>query len=320
MNNYLFKGKLIDENQSWEWIKTSLAVMNQDGALISAYIKKSILQEIPEHINNQKIKVLARWNLMDLVGGASDIEGYLFAKQKGWDFYVDINLHAKIYLLPPNGILIGSANATAAGLGFSSRSNNEACTVIDIDNDNSSFINNMFNQAIKLDDKLFSKIQAAYNTCDKKQPIVQWPDGLLAELSPNIHSNSRFFIDECLHSDGIEILNNFQARDESSIHDLSLLGVPLNVFDREFIISKFIHSKIFLFTLSVLKQNNGEIYFGMLTKALHNALIEDPKPYRSEIKDRFIRSIYSWIKLIGPEATNIKVDRPSYSERLSVTL
>ena len=318
MNNYLFQGKLIDEKKSWEWIKSSLSEMNQDGTLISAYIKKSILEEISDHINDQKIRVLARWNLMDLVGGASDIDCYQLAKKQGWDFYIDMHLHAKIYSLPPNGSLIGSANATNAGLGFSASSNHEACTVVDSDKDNSNFINNMFKQAVKLDDELFSKIEDAYNACDKKKQLVEWPTDLLDEITPNILSSSEFLVDECLHSDGLEILNDGQAKDENSLHDLSLLGVPLNVFDREFIVSKFIHSKIFLFTLSVIKENNGQVYYGTLTQALHDALIEDPMPYRKEIKERFISSIYSWIKIIGPEVTNIKYDRPNHSERLTL--
>ena len=306
------------KKKSWEWIKSSLSEMNQDGTLISAYIKKSILEEISGHINDQKIRVLARWNLMDLVGGASDIDCYQLAKKQGWDFYIDMHLHAKIYSLPPNGSLIGSANATNAGLGFSASSNHEACTVVDSDKDNSNFIDNMFKQAVNLDDELFSKIEDAYNACDKKKQLVEWPTDLLDEITPNVLSSSEFLVDECLHSDGLEILNDGQAKDENSLHDLSLLGVPLNVFDREFIVSKFIHSKIFLFTLSVIKENNGQVYYGTLTQALHDALIEDPKPYRKEIKERFISSIYSWIKIIGPEATNIKYDRPNHSERLTL--
>ena len=316
MNNYLFQGKIIDGRQSWEWIKSSLISMDQDGILISAYIKKSILEEIVEHIGNKKIKILARWNLMDLVGGASDIDCYQIALDNGWDFYIDMHLHAKIYSLPPNGILLGSANATNAGLGFSSSSNHEAGTIVEADQDNLIFIENMFRQAVKLDDKLFSKIKDAYEACDRKKQIIEWPNDLLDEITPKVLKNSDLLIDECLHSDGSGILNEGVSKDESSLHDLSLLGIPLNVFDREFIVSKFLHSKIFLFTSSVLKDNNGTISYGTLTAALHNALVEDPKPYRSEIKEKFINSIYSWIRLVGPELTNIRYERPNHSELL----
>jgi len=317
MSDFIFKGgNLINGSQSWDWIKYSLAEMDQSGTLISAYIKKSILKEISDHINDQKIRIMARWNLMDLVGGASDIDCYQMAKDKGWDFYVDMNLHAKIYALPPNGILNGSANATSAGLGFSSKANHESATISELNEHNLKFINDMFNNAIKLDDKLFSKIQEAYNVCDRKKQLIEWPSDLLSEITPNILSSSEFLVDECLHSDGLEILNEGQAHDESSLHDLSLLGVPLNVFDREFIISKFLHSKIFLFTLSVIKENDGVLRYGALTAALHDALIEDPKPYRTEIKEKFISSIYSWIRLIGPEKSNIRYERPNHSELL----
>ena len=324
MNNYLFQGKLIDGKQSWEWIKTALSSLSpsEENILISAYIKKSILVEIADQIQQAqagivpRIKVLARWNLMDLVGGASDIDAYLFARERGWDFYIDMNLHAKIYSLPPSGILLGSANATNAGLGFSSASNHEGGTVVEPNQDNLNFIDNMFKQAIKLDDELFSKIQDAYDASDKKKQVIEWPNELLDDITPKILSESELLIDECLHSDGHEILTKGQAIDDKSLHDLSLLGIPLNVFDREFIISKFLRSKIFLFTLSVLNDNNGVLRYGALTQAVHNALVEDPMPYRSEIKEKFISSIYSWIKLIGPEASKIKYERPNHSELL----
>ena len=345
MNNYLFQGKIIDGRQSWEWIKTALSSLSfkEDNILISAYIKKSILVEIADQIRQarleeyesmrksfasqgfevlprmrplQRVKVLARWNLMDLVGGASDIDAYRFAKDQGWDFYIDMNLHAKIYSFPSSGILLGSANATNSGLGLSSTSNNEGGTVVEPNQDNLNFIDNMFKQAVKLDDELFSKIQHAYDACDKKKQIIEWPNELLDDITPNILSESKLLIDECLHSDGHEILTHGQAMDDSSLHDLSLLGIPLNVFDREFIISKFLRSKIFLFTLSVLKENNGVLRYGALTQAVHNALVEDPMPYRSEIKEKIISSIYSWIKLIGPEVSKIKYERPNHSELL----
>ena len=116
-------------------------------------------------------------------------------------------------------------------------------------------------------------------------------------------------------SDGQEILSFHRANSDESINDLSMLAVPINVFDNSYIINKFIYSKIFLWTMQIIKENNGSISFGGLTHALHNALLEDPKPYRSEVKD-LVKNVYSWIRLIGPEKTKIFYDRPSHSEVL----
>ena len=120
---------------------------------------------------------------------------------------------------------------------------------------------------------------------------------------------------ECLLSNGDEILNLRKATSDESIHDLSTLAVPLNCFDNTYISNKFIYSKIFLWIRSLLIKYEGEIYFGALTKELHDSLIEDPMPYRSEVK-AIVKNIYSWINIIGPEATNIICDRPNISERL----
>jgi hypothetical protein len=76
-----------------------------------------------------------------------------------------------------------------------------------------------------------------------------------------------------------------------------MLAVPLNLFDKTYISNKFIHSKIFLWVKEIIKENNDSINFGGLTYALHNALLEDPKPYRSEVKD-LVKNIYYIMKFL----------------------
>jgi hypothetical protein len=315
MNDFTLHGKLIDGAQSFEWIKDSLASLDRPASLCSAYIKLSILKEISSYTSRKEMRILARWDLNDLVGGASDIECYEFAKKNGWQFFINIRLHTKIYYLPPTGILIGSANATNSGLSLSPRSNREASTVVEINQHNLSFIDNLFKDSILLTDDIYQKLLDAYNKVEKTNGSINWPASILKDLAPKVLSNSKFMLNECLMSDGQEILSFHRANSDESINDLSMLAVPINVFDNSYIINKFIYSKIFLWTMQIIKENHGSISFGGLTHALHNALLEDPKPYRSEVKD-LVKNVYSWIRLIGPEKTKIFYDRPSHSEVL----
>ena len=318
MNEFILHGKLIGGAESFEWIKKSLFSLNKPASICSAYIKLGILKEISSYTKQRDIRILARWDLNDLVGGASDIECYQFAKENGWQFFINNSLHAKIYYLPPAGILSGSANATNSGLGLAPRSNREASTVVEINDYNLGFIDNLFDDSILLTDSIFQDLNDAYNNIEKSDTYVQWPKSILEIFSPKVFSNAKFMLSECLLSDGVEILNTFSANTEESINDLSMLAVPLNLFEKTYISNKFIHSKIFLWVKEIIKENNGSINFGGLTYALHNALLEDPKPYRSEVKD-LVKNIYSWIRLVGHQKTGITYDRPNYSEILRIT-
>ena len=64
---------------------------------------------------------------------------------------------------------------------------------------------------------------------------------------------------------------------------------------------------------NTLRQNGNELYFGSLTANLHSALVEDPKPYRSDVKallGNLLSLIDQW------NLAEIVIDRPNYSQRV----
>ena len=63
----------------------------------------------------------------------------------------------------------------------------------------------------------------------------------------------------------------------------------------------------------IKKQENKEIYFGDLSSLIHNSLLDDPKPYRKEVKD-LQANLYSFLKILDLE--EIKIDQPNVSERI----
>ena len=60
---------------------------------------------------------------------------------------------------------------------------------------------------------------------------------------------------------------------------------------------------------------NGELYFGNLTEKLHNTLINDPKPYRKEVKD-LLANLLNWIQEL--KIVEVTIDRPNHSQRISI--
>lgn len=56
-------------------------------------------------------------------------------------------------------------------------------------------------------------------------------------------------------------------------------------------------------------------YFGGVTAALHNTLVNDPKPYRKEVKDLLANTL-GWIKAL--DINEIAIDTPNHSQRIRI--
>ena len=54
-------------------------------------------------------------------------------------------------------------------------------------------------------------------------------------------------------------------------------------------------------------------YFGAISSELHNALINDPKPYRKEVKDLLSNTLF-WIQDLEIDA--LVIDTPNHSQRV----
>jgi len=65
--------------------------------------------------------------------------------------------------------------------------------------------------------------------------------------------------------------------------------------------------------LITLKESNGCLFFGALTEKLHNTLVTDPKPYRSEVKLLLANLLRMVVEL---EMEEVIIDRPNYSQRV----
>ena len=64
-----------------------------------------------------------------------------------------------------------------------------------------------------------------------------------------------------------------------------------------------------------LHTHGGQLYFGEATELLHNALLEDPKPYRKEVK-LLLRNLFAWAAATLPQ--RFVLDAPHYSQRITL--
>ena len=310
-------GKLIDGRAAYKWLANNAINVNGQISICSAFLRSSILEDFSRKLpSGADVRVLARWRLEDLLSGASDMAAYEFCRKLGWSFSICTYFHGKVFVFPPAGILLGSANATGSGLGLLSNSNSEVCTVVQINESNKSLVEGLFLSGTKVTDELFENLKNIYENSLMKSDRLEWPDSILRKILPSKEFEGKLFLSECLASNGDEILNLLKIESSEAKFDASLLSLPTGQFSREVIAKKLTETKIFQLLRTEIKANGGEIYFGALTAAIHSHLIEDPVPYRRDVKV-IVKNLYSWVSHLE-EFLLMKVDRPNYSERIRI--
>lgn len=87
-----------------------------------------LLSSVPKAVT--RVAVFCRWSVQDIASGATDWRAWNVARAHAADMYACASLHAKFYVSDDRA-LVGSANATAAGLGGEGRGNLELLVPVD---------------------------------------------------------------------------------------------------------------------------------------------------------------------------------------------
>ena len=106
-------------------ISSFLAAASERVLILSAYVGRAAVAELLGASTTAAERALyARWEVDDIASGASDWQVWDVAKECNVPFFACPRLHAKIYVADDRA-LVGSANATAAGLGLAANPNLE---------------------------------------------------------------------------------------------------------------------------------------------------------------------------------------------------
>ena len=282
--------------------------------ILSAYVTEIGMKWVQEQITNNNVKctIMARWDKSDLAQGSSDLNSYELAKNRNWEFRILQDLHAKIMLVDHKDLFIGSPNLTGHGMSLVPVSNKEVGVNLEATKNDIDIILNLVNQAIEVDQDLFDEIKK----WKKKLPIINkqlypdFPDSLKDKLKENFDKLWVHNFPWC----SPEQLLNLSEENKNINHDLELFGLTKSNINEENLKQAFESSKIFLWLLNYLKKTkNREIYFGNLSLVIHQSLLDDPRPYRKEIKDLQI-NLYSFLKRFNFK--KIIIDKPNISERI----
>ena len=218
----------------------------------SAFITEPAIDEfikvIPKNIN---VKVVCRLLPFDVANGSCSIPALKKGIEANWLIYRLENLHAKIYSIDGNKIYSGSANATANGLMIHNKGNIEACNEVSATPENKKFISNIFDAASPVDMQTLIDMEKYIKEnvdTHKENENLDWPEEILLE-NKSIWVRDFTLLDE-LNSDAIT------------------------------------NSKAVKWLINKLEEvENQEMYYGAITKCLHNDLQDDPLPYRSSVKE-----------------------------------
>jgi hypothetical protein len=310
---YPLSGPLIRGSDLHAWLSRSMAHVGGPVRLCSAYMRSEamepLLSQLPAGASGN---VLVRWRFEDLVGGSSDLAVYDLCRRQGMQLFMRPQFHGKVYALPPLGIGMGSANATGAGFGLHAGANDEVCSLVPLSAPSLKLIDDFFVGATRIDDRLFAQLQAAVSAADPTRPIGDWPLDVKRQMNTEPPPR-RLLVDECLRSGGKWAAAARTPATELERHDQALLG-----FDARASISDLQHALSACALLRWLRAELAsaeppELYFGNITQLLHSALLDNPGPRRSEVKE-LLQHLLSWIECT--RLPGMAIDRPQHSQRV----
>lgn len=309
------QGDLIDGAKTARWLIEALAKTTEPVTLCSGYLRSEALRAVLRSTRTPVSgKVLVRWRISDLISGASDLGAYTVARGRGLEFYLRLDFHGKVYCVPDQGIMLGSANATASGLGLHKTSNSEVCTLVSATQANIGFVEGLFASAHRVDDTLFERLSAAVEKANTTpQPGENWPPDLQLILEPSDAVTS-LMVADCFWTTPTD----FTGRDASpeQRHDFELLGLTQQQADEASVMRAFVRSRMYRWLVGYLRDNDGASYFGALSAALHNSLLDDPGPSRRDVKSLLQNLLWWCMRLPG---CSVQVDQPNYSQRVSLS-
>lgn len=291
-------------NEILNSVKMELQSATSSVQIITAYCKEKTLLYLNNCIgeNVKEKNLMLRFRMDDVIKGSTDFSAVKMALETGWNVYVRFDLHAKTYVIDNKRGLVGSANATNAGLSIGRLRNMEIATLIDIEEKDIEKIRRLFDEAIRIDRSLLMEMEKQVNAVSVKDSNLgyNWDSKIIKLFHPNI-----------------ETLFSYELPEEFTF----TVGTYFSFIDEVYtgqkdkIKESFRWSNSYLWLLKTLKENDNCMYFGELCAKLHSAVISDPKPYRREVK-QMLSNLLDFVEMLNME--EIVVDRPNYSQRIRI--
>jgi hypothetical protein len=249
----------------------------------------------------KKIKtVVVRWEIRDLVFGATDLEVFHYCKDEKIALFRNSRIHLKALWSDSNEVFFGSANITNRGIGEEDDYNfelNGAQSEIGFReilyfNDiisTSEFVSLEMYQTFK---EAMLKVQIPPIEIPEIPTVKKEVDHFLISQLPMTSSPDLLYL---LYS-GLDSKNNTEYN--NAMHDLSLFSIPLSLSKDvflDFLKTKFnSHPFITKFKEAIISSEYCSMRFGAarIWFARNTTTVPTPRPYDLNV---FIRILFDWI-------------------------
>lgn len=270
--------------------------------IITAYLKRNAFtllnNAVDQNVSDKKL--LVRMRMDDILKGSSDFEAIEFAFDNGWKVYLRFDLHAKTYVIDNKRCIIGSANVTSSGLSLSGGGNAETATLAELDDGDIYKINRLYMGAVEVNRELLVAMKKELNQAEShltRNEYQQWSSMITNKWRPEVST-----------------LFSYELPDKASYKRGEHIAFLECDYESDMLIRKsFRWSNAYLWLEQLLKDNDGCLYFGAITKALHDALVSDPPPYRKDVKV-LLANLLNLIEEF--QMDEIVIDIPNYSQRV----
>ena len=259
--------------------------------IYSAFVKTNALEWISNDIDDGiEVNIICRWQANDLIAQVSDLNAYEYCKKKGWKFGIDQNLHSKAFIFDERDVILGSANLTDKGLSLTKKGNIELGTIVTPGPVDLKRLKNMMSDIFWMDDKTYDVLKKFLESHEKPKKELKWPDEIKNIIQKPIN---HLWVNELFYTPAPP---NGSLKEFT--HDLDLLG---DIDGSNFSDSRFYK----WFKEQLARDYDGYKNFGWITEQLHKSLLDQPPPYRSDIKF-YVQNLISWIEFLEIDEIKMK--------------
>lgn len=258
--------------------------------IVSAYLTYPAIRWLHKHAENACVTIMGRFRPIDFLKGASNLSAVEAALDSGYEVYMLNTLHAKIYQLDDKSIFTGSANFTSKGLSLCSTPNQEVAVEIPCNFENIAFIDKLFRVATPINEDTFELMQQkldVYLNESTHEDIENWGFDFIDNSNELFLSNLPIcppYI-KCL-----EYKNNPELDFAKVFSSIGNLDSARKIFEK---------TKCYKWLCYNLETSFQEgIRFGELSKLLHDAIKDDPSPYRRQVKEIQV-NLFEYIELLS---------------------
>lgn len=264
--------------------------------IVSAYLTYPAIEWLQKHTKHNNVMILGRFRPIDFLSGASNIAAIEAALDSGYKIYMLENLHAKIYQLDQKSIFTGSVNFTSKGLSLCSTPNTEVAVELPCSNENEAYIDKLFRSSIIIDNNILERMKVrldGYLGDSKETQFDKWD----LEFQKVI---TDLFISDLPLCPPFEDCEHYHINGSL---DFAKVSIALGDLTNASIIFK--NTKCYQWLLANISSHYKEgIRFGELSKIIHDAIKDDPSPYRKKIKELQV-NLLKYIELLATDTFEI---------------